>query len=551
MLSSVALHEMMGCTARPSEGETMTESMRADLSGVDELTANLTHRVCVGDQPSRNAVVFGDRTALIDGQTRVSFREIEELANAVGRGLQGCGVQHGDRVALALQNRWQFVVTFFACAKLGAIVLPLNVALSPVDLTYQLEDSGACLLVTEEPLLQLAAASVPGTHVRQVYVVGAAPDEVGGVPAADWETLVAQDASRLEVIVDDRDVLHCLYTSGTTSAPKGVLTSHVAVQLGTLSSALAFGLRADAAETVSPLVLPLFHVTALDAILLASLMTGMTTILHRGFDPAAVAQDFVDHPITHLTMLPAMWAALLPQPALEEADTSRLVTGCYAMAPMPTDLLAASRARFPDAAFVLGSGQTETTPASEMQWMGHQGTKDDSWGPAVATTEVQVMGPDDRLLKRGQEGEIVYRTPQLMEGYWHNPEANVAALAGGWFHSGDIGYLDDEGVVWFTDRSKDIVKTGGENVSSIEVERTLLTHNAVAECAVVGRPDERWGEAVTAYVVLGAGAAATPDQLREHCRERLAGFKVPKAVRIVESLPKTATGKIRKVELRG
>lgn len=529
----------------------MTEPMRADLSGVDELTANLTHRVCVGDQSSRNAVVYGDRMALIDGPTRISYRELESLANAVGRGLRDLGVQRGDRVALALQNRWEFVVTFFGCAKLGAIVVPLNVALMPAELTFQLDDSGASVLVTEQPLLALAEAAVRGTGVRDVRVVGAAPATVGDVPAAPWESLIAVDDSRLEVIVEDRDVLHCLYTSGTTSAPKGVLTSHVAVQLGALSSALAFGLRADVDESVMPLVLPMFHVTALDAILLSSLVTGMTVLLHRGFDPAAVAQNFVDHPVTHLTMLPAMWGALLQQPALGQADTGRLVSGCYAMAPMPADLLAALRARFPQAAFILGSGQTETTPASQMQWVGHQGTKDDSWGPAVATTEVQVMGPDGRLLERGQEGEIVYRTPQLMDGYWHNPEANAESLAGGWFHGGDIGYLDEDGVVWFTDRSKDMVKTGGENVSSVEVERILLAHEAVAECAVVGRPDERWGEAVTAYVVLGADTTATRDELRAHCREHLAGFKVPKTIELVDALPKTATGKIRKVELRG
>ncbi|WP_265443307.1 class I adenylate-forming enzyme family protein [Flexivirga meconopsidis] len=530
----------------------MPEAMRPDLSGVDPLTVNLTHRVCIGDLPTRASITYGERPALVDDDTTVSYVELERLANAVARGLQAAGLARGDRLAIQVQNRWQNVVTFLACAKLGVIALPLNLALAPTDIAYQLADSGSVALVTEDALLPAAEAALRGAdhEVRRIWVVGSAPETVGDVPAVDWTGLTSGDGSRFESIVEDRDIVHCLYTSGTTSLPKGVLTSHVAVQLSALSAAVALGLRPDVDAGATPLVLPLFHVTALDALLLPALLAGSTVILHRGFDPAAVAADFGNHAVTHLTMLPAMWAALLAQPALAEGDTDSLVTGLYAMAPMPAPLLGALRERFPNAAIILGSGQTETTPASQVQWSGHQGVKDDSWGPAVAATEVQIMGPKGELLPRGVEGEIVYRTPQLMEGYWHNADANAEAFAHGWFHGGDIGYLDEDGVVWFTDRAKDIVKTGGENVSSVEVERVVLAHESVAECAVVGRPDERWGEAVTAYVVPAEGATIDAEALREHCKQHLAGFKVPKAFEQVEALPKTATGKIRKVELR-
>lgn len=533
---------------------TVTEPMRPDLSGVDPLTVNLTHRVCMGDLPTRAATAYGDRAALIDGDTTVSFRELEARSNSVARGLLSRGYQRGDAVALQMMNRWQFMASFFGCAKIGVTVVPLNLLLSPSDVAYQLTDSGVLAVLTEEALLPSLTASLgaDGHRVREVFVLGAAPADVAGVPASPWDGLLDPDGSRVEAIVEDRDIIHCLYTSGTTSAPKGVLTSHLAVQLGSLSSALAVGLRPSSSGGVQPIVLPLFHVTALDAVLLPTLTAGYTAVLHRGFDPAALAEDFRKHRVTNIALLPMMWQALLAQPALHEpdADTSSMRTGFYAMAPMPPTLLTAVHEAFPNAEIILGSGQTETTPISQMQWVEHQGTKDNSWGAAVATTEVQILGPDGQVLPTGAVGEIAYRTPQLMEGYWNNADANTTAFGDGWFRGGDIGYLDDEGTVWFTDRAKDIVKTGGENVSSVEVERVLLSHPGVAETAVVGMPHERWGEAVTAYVVVVEGEAPTGAELTAYAVERLAKFKVPKSFVLVDALPKTATGKIRKVELR-
>jgi acyl-CoA synthetase (AMP-forming)/AMP-acid ligase II len=531
--------------------------MRPDLSGVDPLTVNLTHRVCLGDLPTRGARVFGDRPAVVDGDTTLGYRELEDRANALARGLLERGYGRGDAIALQLQNSWQFVVSFFALAKLGVVAMPLNLALAPSDVAYQLVDSGVRAVITEQAFLpaltaalgEAGGADAPGSGgaaVAEVIVVGAVPTEVAGVPAVGFEEVAAADASPVTVVVEDRDVLHCLYTSGTTSRPKGVVTSHVAVHIAMLSSAVAVGLRPDVTPPLQPICLPLFHVTALDTLLLPTLTVGGTAVLLRGFDPAALARAFAEHRVTHITLLPMMWAALLSRPELTAKAAASLVTGMYAMAPMPAELLARLRERFSGAAIILGSGQTETTPASELQWVGHQGVKDDSWGPATVSTDVAIMGRGGELLPPGETGEIVYRTPQLMEGYWNNADANTEAFAHGWFHGGDIGHLDSGGVVWFTDRAKDIIKTGGENVSSVEVERVLLGHPQVAEVAVVGRYDEHWGEAVVAVVVTVPSASSTADELKEWARERLAGFKAPKQVLIVESLPKTATGKIQK-----
>lgn len=526
--------------------------MRPDLSGVDPLVINLTHRTTIGDMLTRGAHIYGERPAIIDGERVLTYRALEAKANAAARGLLAAGLARGNAVALQVQNRLEFVIAFFACAKIGVTVLPLNLALSAADIGYQLADSGVRTVITEHTFLPTleAALQTDGTAVQAVYVVDAQPETVAGREAADWAGLFDHDGGTVEVIVEDRDILQCLYTSGTTSKPKGVLTSHVAVQLAVLNSALALGIRPGREGAVMPIVLPLFHVTALDVLLLPILLTGGTTVLHRGFDAGVVLGDFATHRVTHLALLPAMWAAILEHPELDRVDRSRLQTGLYAMAPMPAERISALRAAFPNADIILGSGQTETTPVSQVQWREHQGEKDNSWGPAAATTDVAIMAPDGRLLPTGEEGEIVYRTPQLMEGYWNNRDANTAAFAHGWFHGGDIGYLDDEAVVWFTDRTKDIIKTGGENVSSVEVERVVLAHPAVAEAAAIGLPDARWGEAVAVVVVPREGLDIDPADLRAHCKAHLAGFKVPKEFIVADALPKTATGKITKHIIR-
>ncbi|GAA2796883.1 class I adenylate-forming enzyme family protein [Saccharopolyspora taberi] len=527
--------------------------MHADLSLVDPLVVNLTHRAALGDVLTRGAQTYGDRTAVVDGDHEVSYRELDARANAVARGLLADGLERGDAVALQIQNRWEFVVTFFACAKIGVVAMPLNLALPAADIAYQLADSGVRAVVAEEaflPVLEEALHTAEEAAVRSVHVIGSAPAEVAGRRAADFRALLDNDTATVEVVVEDRDILHCLYTSGTTSLPKGVVTSHVAVLIASLTSALEFGLPRGRRGAVMPIVLPLFHVTGLDVLLLPMLVTGGTAVLHRGFDPETLLDDLAVRRATHVALLPAMWGALLDHPRLGEIDTTSLRVGIYAMAPMPAQRLEAIRAAFPRADVILGSGQTETTPLSELQWPEHQGEKDNSWGPPVATTDVRIMGPDGGLLPPGEEGEIVYRTPQLMDGYWNNPGANAEAFAHGWFHGGDVGYLDEEGVVWFTDRTKDMIKTGGENVSSVEVERAVLAHESVAECAVIGMPDDRWGEAVTAFVVAAPGRTVDPQELRAVCKRNLAGFKVPKHFEVVGALPKTATGKIRKHELR-
>ena len=529
------------------------KGMHADLSGVDPLVVNVTHRAVLGDILTRGAHTFGDRIALIDGDREISYRELDKLANTVARNLRAKGVGNGDAVALQMVNRWEFLVSFFAIAKSGATVMPVNLALSASDIAFQLADSGVKAVLTEAayvPVLEKALEGNDKAAVEQIHVVGGTEGTIAGRRTSDYAALLEGDSTPVDTIIDDRDIAYCLYTSGTTALPKGVVTSHVAATIGAMGSALELGLRRGREGSMIPIGLPLFHVGALNCLLLPLFLTGGIAVLHRGMDPAQILGEFKTRRPTHIMLHPSTWAGILEHPMLGEVDTTSLEVAFYAMAPMTKARLEGLRKAFPNANVVLGSGQTETTPISVFQWPEHQGEKDDSWGPPTITTDIAIMGPNGELMPPGVEGEIVYRTPQLMEGYWNNAAANKAAFAHGWFHGGDIGYRDEEGVVWFTDRTKDMIKSGGENVSSVEVELALLAHKSVLECAVIGLPDDRWGEAVTAFVVLRPNHHPDPAEIRDHCRGILAGFKVPKGVRFIDALPKTATGKVQKAKIR-
>jgi acyl-CoA synthetase (AMP-forming)/AMP-acid ligase II len=529
--------------------------MRPDLSGVDPLELNLATRMSVGDLLTRSAQLFGGRAAVVDPSGETTYAELDAAAEAFGRGLLDAGLQRQEPVAFLLGNSWRFAATFFGCAKAGLVSLPVNLVLPPDDVAWILGDSGTTTVVADAvfvPLLEQVLPSLP-TVVRVVVTGEAPPAQVAGRPVLRWDD-VADDPTPVRVVVEDRDTVHCLYTSGTTAKPKGVLTSHLAVHVGALSNALQVGHpRGDRASTM-PIVLPLFHTTALDTLLLPLLLTGGTAVLPAGFEPESFLDVVESRRATHLMLLPMMYGALLASPSIGSRDLTSVRLCIYAMAPMAPERIAQIAAAFPHAEVLLGSGQTECVPATVFQWPSHQATKSESWGPATITVDTRILGPDGELVPTGETGEIVYRGPHVMSGYWNNADANTAVFAHGWMHSGDVGHLDDEGVVWFTDRIKDIVKSGGENVSSVEVERTLLSCPDVAECAVVGVPDPQWGEAVTAVVVLADPArdeSAAVDRITAHCKAHLAGFQVPKRVHVVAALPKTATGKVQKGDLRG
>jgi acyl-CoA synthetase (AMP-forming)/AMP-acid ligase II len=350
-----------------------------------------------------------------------------------------------------------------------------------------------------------------------------------------------------EALVEDRDPLSYLYTSGTTSAPKGVVSSHLAIYLESLGVALDTRMTADDRATA---LMPLFHTAQLNVVATPAIAVGASIFIQKGFDATRLL-DLVEFERLTLTFaLPMMYRAMLEQIDQRGRDLKSLRLAIYAMAPMPTHELRKAIETF-GCDFALMFGQTEMNPLAVYFRPEHQLSHPGAVGMASPNVQAAIMDEAGQFLPQGQSGEIVYRSPQVMSGYLHDPAATDAAFAHGWFHSGDCGHFDADGILWFEDRFKDVIKTGGENVASIEVEKALYAaDSAVQEVAVVGLPHERWGEAVTAIVVVRSGQSIDEATLMDKVRSHLSPFKRPKRILFPEAMPKTATGKIQKAKLR-
>ncbi|WP_420135569.1 AMP-binding protein [Rhodopseudomonas sp.] len=504
-------------------------------------------RVAIGDILRKSAIRFADRIALTDGARQVSYRELDRDANRFANALLARGLKPGDKISTICNNSVDFVKALFGIHRAGLVWVPINTMLGPGDMGYILDHAEVKFALIDDNLHaqpeRRAALEQRGISLVAVDLTGKAAET--GLQRFG-ELIDGQSEIEPDVAFDDRDLAMIIYTSGTTSRPKGAMHGHLAVVMAAMSNAIEMQLsRTDGISGQ----FPLFHCAA-HVLLLSYLTVGGKLALMRGFDPVACMEAIQRDKLSVFIGLPLMYQAVLDHPRRKEFDLSTLRCCIYTMAPMPRPLLERAIAELcPN--FVQPSGQTEMYPATTMSQPDRQLARfGNYWGESTIVNETAIMDDNGNLLPRGQVGEIVHRGPNVMLGYYKDPESTEAARKFGWHHTGDLALIDEHGELLFLDRKKDMIKSGGENVASVKIEETLLAHPAVMNAAVVGLPHPQWGEAVSGFVKLKPGAAATETDIIEHCRKTLGGFQVPKLVQIVDEMPMTATGKLRKVELR-
>ncbi|WP_167160040.1 acyl-CoA synthetase [Streptomyces sp. MBT27] len=476
--------------------------------------------------PHRTALRYGDRTW--------SHAELDAAVSTAAAFLTGLGLTKGDRVAAYGHNSDAYLIAFLGCARAGLIHVPVNQHLTGADLTYVLEQSGAALVLADPAL----AGQVPAG-----FAVRALRDAGDSLLAALAEPRPYACASRGD------DLVQLLYTSGTTALPKGAMMTHRALVHEYVSAITALDLRGSDRPVHA---LPLYHSAQMHVFLLPYLAVGAENTILDAPDPGRILGLVAEGRADSLFAPPTVWIALAAHPAFATGDLSGLRKAYYGASIMPVPVLERLRARLPGLAFYNCFGQSEIGPLATVLGPEEHEGRLDSCGRPVLFVEAKVVDESGKEVPDGTAGEVVYRSPQLCEGYWDKPAETADAFRDGWFHSGDLAVRDDEGYFTVVDRVKDVINSGGVLIASRQVEDALYTHPAVAEAAVVGLPDERWIEAVTAFVVRreGTQGSVTEAQLINHARELLAHFKAPKRVLFVDGLPRNASGKILKRELR-
>ena len=516
----------------------------------DALALNLIERVAVGDLLRRRARDSASVEGFIDygsgARVAWTYAAINARVNRLVRGLRGLGLKQGDRLGLICGNGIDFLTAQFASFKAGTVLVPINYAQSAADVAWTLNHAGVSAVIVEQPLRAGYAAVDPELPVSVIRIIaGAAPQ--AGLLTLDSLMAGQSEAEIDDVLIGDRDTVQIMYTSGTTAKPKGVMSGNLALVMAAFSNAIGYGY-------VKPYcalnVLPQFHIAAEVGQLMTMVLGGRLVSL-RGFDAARVIELFERERVSSFVGLPVMWKAMLAVPGVAARHYSSLQRCTYAMATMDPLTVAELEKTF-GVPFDLPGGQTEFTPCPTIHRseVPTENPGANCWGSPTAVTDQAVLDEQGREVPPGTVGEICWRGPLAMNGYYRNEAATAEARKSGWYHSGDLGFIDACGQLQFVDRMKDMIKTGGENVSSALVEEALLSHPAVAIAAAIGLPHPRWGEAICVVVQPKAGATVVEAELLAHCETRLGGFQRPKRALVLDVLPMTATGKIRKAELR-
>jgi acyl-CoA synthetase (AMP-forming)/AMP-acid ligase II len=500
----------------------------------------------------RSADKFPLRTALITKNTRLSYQSLNARVNQLANKLLKTGLQKGDRVAVLLHNCIEFIEVYFACAKSGGVFVPINNLLKEKELRQILEYIQPRFFIIDpdfQSVVQNLVARMP--FMEYLCCLGEGPER----PFLSYESLVKGGAAHEpEVTISDDDLMSIFLTSGTTGQPKGAMRSHRQDVMNAMTGAIE--MKLDYSDR-AVLLFPLYHVTFEDQ--LRYFLMGNTIYLRKegAFDPKEVLEILSNERITICQFVPTMVSAMLEEQDIEKYDLSHLRLILYAAAPMPVELLKRAMARF-KCDFAQFYGQTETGPIITLlrpedhilDGSNEQLARLASSGRAVVDYEVRIVDENGKDVSVREVGEIIVRSEAVMDGYWNLPEETAKTIRDGWIHTGDFGRYDDEKYVYIVDRKNDMIISGGKNIYPRELEEVIYTHPAVMDVAVIGVPDDYWGESVKAIVVLKEGMNTTEEEIISLCKENLASYKKPKTVEFRKELPRSSTGKILKKDIR-
>ena len=515
---------------------------------LDKLHENLLRRASVGDLITRSAERFVDRVALVSDDERISYKTLDEKCCMAANAFTALGIKRGDRVAFMSHNCLDYIYCRYGLAKIGAVSSPINFMLKGEEIEYIINDAEPKAFIIEDSL----AGNVLGIKdkLKKVGIFGCIDFGKGQIPE-NWINVSnffsgQYPVTEPEVIVDSDDMATLMYTTGTESFPKGVMTTHLNYYMSIMHVTLDVDMRRDDCTIID---IPLFHVGG-TTVLNGMLTVGGKSIIAYAPDPKNILQKTQDEKITLWVYPPTLYAGLPMVPGFEKYDISSLKKCVSFGAVMPRAVLDAWKKIKPDIQWRNYWGQTESSPVGTTSTPESFEANITSIGIQDTGASVKVFDEFDKEVAPGTTGELVIRGPGVMKGYWKKEKLTDTTLAGGWLHTGDLGSMDDKGNIYYVDRKKDMIKTGGENVSSQEVEGVLTKHPKVMQAAVIGVPDAKWIEAVSAFIVPKPGMDITEDEIVAFCKDKMAGFKVPKHIVIRQSLPTSATGKILKRVIR-
>lgn len=510
--------------------------------------SNIINRDTIGDMARRAATKYGDKTAIIFRDVKLSFYDLEREARRFANLMTSLGVQKGDRVAVHAYNSHYYPISMIGLAKIGAIQVPVNYMLNADEIAYIANHSGSKIYIVEDSLCPVIANDLGKfTAVKNWGVLS-----LGNVSAPSSFFNVIEEMKKMtydepQVDVGAEDIVQIPYTSGTESKPKGAMLSHRAL-MSQYHSCIFDG-RYET-EDVSLHALPLFHCAQLHCFLMPYLYVGATNVIMHKADPLEMIRLIEKHQITHMFAPPTVWIGILNHPEFKNHNHGSLKKAAYGASIMPVEIVKQLSVTFHGLKLWNYYGQTEMGPVATILKPEDQLLKPGSAGKPVLNVETRLMNDDGKFVPLGEVGEIVHRSGHVMTGYLNDPEKTAEAFQFGWFHSGDLGRFDEDGYLYVVDRKKDMIKTGGENVASREVEEVLYSYPGVEEVAVVGLPDPKWIEIVAAVVVPKGNAPLDEKRIIDYCKENLAGFKCPKKIIVADKLPKNPSGKILKRELK-